>query len=610
MSGIKELISFLGLDGINVRTEDAEKSKPHTRRVHRKNKKGKNRRQLNEVNLQDLARENLVTKDFNPRQPRNDKGRWTKLGGFSEEDEETYWNYSADGLSEDIGPMLRGHEMPYTDADDEEGIQGLRSVVDSMDRISDGYELNAPLSVFRVAPVGKLKVGDEVTDQAFQSTTEFGAVMERYRTNEDDTIMRIDLPKGFRALPHYEAYDNGAKGEVIIPRGTKLRAVREENGVMVMEPVGRIVAKRWHFDPNQRRDRRGRWTDGFGGGLGMDAPNARRLHRDDVSPFPASGAPRVARRATGARAAPAKKAAAKKTVTAPAKTSPAPRRVNNSLYDGSTGTVTSRGSIPRINRGGTHIQQHADGRPIVSRPYTDPGEAYYQRNAGPNRITNERLQEIFEDPSKMTLAEKRMVASAGGAKALDGTDPILVSTSRGPRELERYALIGQLRSKIAPGSGNSKSGITRGGLSEERRKKMAEKRRESGKPNAAEFGKIEKQITEDWSTDGGKTVACVFCGKSLSPHSMSVETPKPKSLGGNYKDRGGRWPAHATCNTKAGEAAQKDPIAYQEEMMKKFTKLPLETRKRLPHVYDYFPQLGAYPGTAAQRKKFMAGGPK
>lgn len=389
------------------------------------------------------------------------------------------------------------------------------------------------------------------------------------------------------------------------------------------------VGKRFHFDPNQPRDRRGRWSDT---GLGLSAPNERRMHRDDVSPFPPGHTP-SRRRATGARAVtPAKKTAAKKATPAPAKktaakppakktTAPAAKKTaaktttprassssTNSLYDPTRRTVASRSSIPRINRGGTHIMQHADGKPIVDRPFEDPGEAYYARNAGTKKITNARLKAIFEDPSKMTEEERRMVASAGGAKSLDGTDKITVSTSRGPRELERYQVFGQLRSKIAPGSGDRSA--QRSGLSSERREKMAAKRRESGKVSSTEFGKIQKQITEDWSTDGGRSVPCVFCNKKMNPAGMSIETPKPKALGGNYKDRGGRWPAHETCNTKAGEYAQKDPIAYQEEMMKKFNNLPADVKIRLPHVYDYFPQLGPYPGTAAQRRKYMKTGPK
>ncbi|GAA2555082.1 hypothetical protein GCM10010423_65320 [Streptomyces levis] len=657
MSGIVELN-----DSVKVQFSSAVAGKPHTRRVHRKNKKGKKGRQLNEVNMQDLERENLLTKvhprraklklakRFNPNQPRDHRGRWTDTTGMSlsvvnvperhrdkgdnthyyrhdagqdedqiEEDEERVHAYSSEGWSNEVSYYLRNGEV-----DEEDGIfdeDELNEMIGSMDRIIERNILSEDTSLYRVAPASVYNVpdGTEVSDSAYMSTTAFHYVASKYATNDDDVLMRIDMPAGSHILPHRHLAPNAsAKGEVILPRGTVLRKVGTENGVAVFVPVFG-VGKRWHFNPNQPRDYRGRWTD-TGFGMGRTTPNARRLHRDDVSPFPDSQASSTRRRATGARSAtPAKKTAAKKTTasvprqtrtTAAKKTAAAPRRVNNSLYDHSTGTVASRSSIPRINRGGTHIQQHADGRPIVTRPYTDPGEAYYQRNAGPNRITNERLQEIFEDPSKMTLAEKRMIASAGGAKALDGEDKILVNTSRGVRELDRYQVIGQLRSKIAPGSGNSKSGITRGGLSEERRKKMAEKRRESGKPSAAEFGKIEKQITEDWSTDGGKTVVCVFCGKKMSPHGMSVETPKPKALGGNYKDRGGRWPAHNACNTRAGAAAQKDPIAYQEEMMKKFNKLPKDVRERLPHVYDYFPQLGKYPGTAAQRKKYMARGPK
>lgn len=332
----------------------------------------------------------------------------------------------------------------------------------------------------------------------------------------------------------------------------------------------------------------------------------------------------AAKKATTSPAPAAKKTAAKKTTTAPAKKTAAPAKktaapakktastragaapnVNRALYSTSGRTVANTSSIPRINRGGTHIIMQ-DGRPMVPNSYATPGEAYYARNVGSGRISNNRLREIFEDPDSMTAEERRMIASAGGAKNLDGEDMITVQTSRGPRDLERYKVIGQLRSKIAPGSGNRSEARQ----SEEAREKQSAKRRASGKPSAAGFGAMEKQITEDWSTDGGKTVTCVFCGKKMSPREMSVETPKPKASGGNYRDRGGRWPSHETCNTRAGARAQADPIAYEEEMMKKFARLPLATRKRLPFVYDYFPKLGKYPGTAADRAKYMARGPK
>lgn len=405
----------------------------------------------------------------------------------------------------------------------------------------------------------------------------------------------------------------------------------EFSGVVITSPR-REVEKRWHFNPLQPRDRRGRWSDS---GLGLDAPNARRMHRDDVSPFP-EGHTSSRRRATGARAAtpakktaakkatpaPAKKTAAKKTTASAAKKTAAPvtssRRssgggaaaapgIDSSLFDHERRTVDAR-NIPRLNRGATHIQRNADGTATVSNPYETPGEAIYARSFGPNKITNARLKTIFEDPSKMTEQERRMFASAGTSKTLDGESMITVNTSRGPRELERYKVMGQIRGKIAPGSGDRSA--QRAGMSSEKREKMAEKRRASGKVSSTEFGKISKQITEDWSPDGGKTVPCVFCNKKMNPAGMSVETPKPKALGGNYKDRGGRWPAHETCNTKAGQFAQKDPIAYQEEMMKRFKNLPPDVRVRLPHVYDYFPQLGPYPGTAAQRRKYMKTGPK
>lgn len=361
------------------------------------------------------------------------------------------------------------------------------------------------------------------------------------------------------------------------------------------------------------------------GGIGHELAGGRSAH--NISPFPDHVKPKTTvRRATGAakKAVPAvPKTAAPKTRTPPLKSVRAPKAVvsaapklvrgtpavssSSGLYDHKAKNINDKKLIPRINRGGTHIMYKDDEnkKPLVASPISDPGKAYYARNADPKtKITNERLKEIFENPEKMTPSEKKMVSSAGGAKALDGTDTIPVETSRGERHLERYAVFGQLRSKIAPGSGDRTA--TR--LDEDKRGKLAAKRRASGKVSSAEFGKIEKKITEDWSTDGGKTVPCVFCHTNLPPQAMSIETPKPKALGGGYKDRGGVWPAHADCNTKAGEYAQKDPLAYQEQMMKQFLKLPTATKKRLPFVYDFFPQLGKYPGTAADHAKHTKGG--
>jgi hypothetical protein len=367
------------------------------------------------------------------------------------------------------------------------------------------------------------------------------------------------------------------------------------------------------------------WHGRFGHGVG--GPRDRN-HKDDISPFP-TAAPR---RATGARKTtvsrapvPRKSAAAAATtvaVPAPKKTpvprvaaaprktsvSSAPKSVPASTgsYDHKSKSITDKKLIPKINRGGTHIMYDENKKPIVRAPYDDPGKAYYARNADPKtKISNDRLKEIFEDPSKMTAGEKKMIASAGGAKSLDGSDTISVETSRGTRHLERYAVFGQLRSKIAPGSGNRSA--TRQGA--DAREKQAAKRRSSGKMSAVGFGKLTDRIKDDWSEDG-KTVPCVFCSKKLPHEAMSVETASPKALGGNYKNRGMTWPAHAECNTKAGKYAQDDPVAYLEEMLKKFYKLPLSTRKRLPFVYDEYPQLGKYPGTAAERTKYMKEGPK
>lgn len=248
-------------------------SQNHENRRKKKNKKlkrlnDKNHRRLrtmNDYTLAPLEYAGLyapgtptgeVGKSFDPYQPRGRDGRWIHIGGFSEQDVEDYWGYSSDGHSMDISPMLRGHDMPYTDPNDEEEMAVLHGVVGAMDKIGNGWELKEPMSVYRIAPLGDLKEGDEITDPAFMSTTEHGAILEGYRTNADDTLLRIDLPKGFRAIPHHGEWGNGAKGEVILPRGTRLRVKGKEGKFTVVEPVN--VSKK--FNPDEPRDENGRWT--------------------------------------------------------------------------------------------------------------------------------------------------------------------------------------------------------------------------------------------------------------------------------------------------------------------------------------------------------------
>lgn len=192
-----------------------------------------------------------LSNHFDPGQLRDPIGRWALSAGSelkytrSEKADETDYErlseYSSDGRSVEISPMLRGEELPYTEPDDAEGMQTLHDTVASMDRIAESHTLDKPVSVYRIAPAEHYGVADgaEVGDPAFMSTTVHRAVLDKYRTGADDVRMRIDLPVGHRVIPHADLNRYAsAKGEVILPRGTRLaKKGTLEDGTVVFHPV-------------------------------------------------------------------------------------------------------------------------------------------------------------------------------------------------------------------------------------------------------------------------------------------------------------------------------------------------------------------------------------
>jgi hypothetical protein len=98
-------------------------------------------------------------------------------------------------------------------------------------------------------------------------------------------------------------------------------------------------------------------------------------------------------------------------------------------------------------------------------------------------------------------------------------------------------------------------------------KKAAEnaKRVASGR-NMVKMPVIQKMM-DDFGN--GSTAPCIFCGKPVHIDAVSVERMKPGPIGGKY-ERGNMAPAHLACNTKMGHAADKNPQAYYDEMMRKF----------------------------------------
>lgn len=154
-----------------------------------------------------------------------------------EADEELFSGYSSDAWSDPVSHYLRTGE---SDEDELYTDEEMDEMVAAMDRIADRHVLAEPVSLYRVAPASVYdgEEGDKVVDPAFMSTTVFKAITDQYRTEDDDVLIRIDMPEGAHVIPHRHLNPYGsAKGEVIVPRGLPLELKSREDGVLVYEPV-------------------------------------------------------------------------------------------------------------------------------------------------------------------------------------------------------------------------------------------------------------------------------------------------------------------------------------------------------------------------------------
>lgn len=156
----------------------------------------------------------------------------------SEIDLDRFADYSSDGWSDPVSHRLRTGEG---DPDEIYEDQEIDDMIASMDRIASQYTLDRPVSVYRVAPAEHYDVpdGGKVKDDAFMSTTVYRQVTKKYKTGDDDVLMRIDMPAGMHIIPHRHLNGHSsAKGEVILPRGMTLeRKGEDEDGVAVFVPV-------------------------------------------------------------------------------------------------------------------------------------------------------------------------------------------------------------------------------------------------------------------------------------------------------------------------------------------------------------------------------------
>lgn len=130
---------------------------------------------------------------------------------------ETYWS-DPDAGSNHINPSLRA------------GSQGgIQSSVEALDSAILKHRLSAPASVYRGVSgdlLHKLEVGDRIKDPAFLSVTGDRKVAERFAKallpdESDGKVLRIDLPKGYAALPLPES----GLSEFVLGRNARFKVI-------------------------------------------------------------------------------------------------------------------------------------------------------------------------------------------------------------------------------------------------------------------------------------------------------------------------------------------------------------------------------------------------
>lgn len=148
---------------------------------------------------------------------------WHQHGDVSDDEYSALSNYSGNGVNEDLNPYLRGHQMPYTDAHDADAMNDIHQTRHHMDNLADRFSTKHPMTVYRTAPYGDVREGQELHDPGYMSTTEHQSVAKGY-ADRDHSLMKIHVPAGAQAIPMHHLVDyTGARGEVVLPRGSRVR---------------------------------------------------------------------------------------------------------------------------------------------------------------------------------------------------------------------------------------------------------------------------------------------------------------------------------------------------------------------------------------------------
>lgn len=251
-------------------------------------------------------------------------------------------------------------------------------------------------------------------------------------------------------------------------------------------------------------------------------------------------------------------------------------------FDKKKQTIAAGLKPEKPQKGSTHVTSPG-GQEVKRATQYGIEEAYYHRNNGAKKITNERLKEIFEDRTKVTQDEFDLISSAKTDKRFDGTDLIRIQAVRSggaARVNERYVLMKNLKTLLGQDyvkrSGKAERGA--GGQvllhGKEDKRAAAQRNKDNVKRAANMRNTVNAQVRSQMLNDfgDGKRAKCIICGKSVNASEISPERMKPGPMGGKY-ERGNIAPAHVSCNTATATEAQYKPEEYYQKRMAQFLKV-------------------------------------
>lgn len=200
---------------------------------------------------------------YNREEPRDRRGRWISgaelhdaLGTpeLSDRERQALWYYTGDWSASLNAELDAGHEI-WQARDIDAAIGRART-------------LDRPAVVYHGGLLRGLGPGQSVTPKRYISTS----ASDKYAASGifGSGLTRITVPPGVPMLSVRNTGVNHGEDEILLPRGTTFRGTGPGEAEVVPPPT----ELGWRFDPDEPRDRRGRWTRT---GAGYTVPDHSRL---------------------------------------------------------------------------------------------------------------------------------------------------------------------------------------------------------------------------------------------------------------------------------------------------------------------------------------------